>query len=202
MEDKDTRAVFGDYVSIYDIQDAVDDGATVPIYFASRLAKLDVKQAEINALNAQVDEVMEDEEDIASREQTKSDWAALEKLVGAEPRLTQVAKDLVEHFETRSATLEGKAMIVCMSRDICAQLYQAIVSLRPDWHDADPEKGVIKVVMTGSAADKVLLQPHLYSKQVKKRLKVWHLLCWCRVRTICWALRMVNSAFWTPWWRW
>ena len=171
LEDKDTRAVFGDYVSIYDIQDAVDDGATVPIYFESRLAKLDVKQAEIDALNAQVDEVMEDEEDIASREQTKSNWAALEKLVGAEPRLTQVAKDLVEHFETRSATLEGKAMIVCMSRDICAQLYQAIVSLRPDWHDADPEKGVIKVVMTGSAADKVLLQPHLYSKQVKKRLE-------------------------------
>ncbi len=171
LEDKDTRAVFGDYVSIYDIQDAVDDGATVPIYFESRLAKLDVKQAEIDALNEQVDEVVEDEEDIASREKTKSEWAALEKLVGAEPRLAQVAKDLVEHFETRSATLDGKAMIVCMSRDICAQLYKAIVALRPDWHDDDPEKGAIKVVMTGSAADKELLQPHLYSKQVKKRLE-------------------------------
>ncbi len=171
LEDKDTRAVFGDYVSIYDIQDAVDDGATVPIYYESRLAKLDVKQAEIDALNEQVDEVVEDEEDIASREKTKSEWAALEKLVGAEPRLTQVAKDLVEHFETRSATLDGKAMIVCMSRDICAQLYKAITTLRPDWHDDDPEKGVIKVVMTGSAADKELLQPHLYSKQVKKRLE-------------------------------
>ena len=171
LEDKDTRAVFGDYVSIYDIQDAVDDGATVPIYYESRLAKLDVKQAEIDALNEQVDEVVEDEEDIASREKTKSEWAALEKLVGAEPRLTQVAKDLVEHFESRSATLDGKAMIVCMSRDICAQLYKAIVTLRPDWHDDDPEKGAIKVVMTGSAADKELLQPHLYSKQVKKRLE-------------------------------
>ncbi len=171
LEDKDTRAVFGDYVSIYDIQDAVDDGATVPIYYESRLAKLDVKQAEIDALNEQVDEVVEDEEDIASREKTKSEWAALEKLVGAEPRLAQVAKDLVEHFETRSATLDGKAMIVCMSRDICAQLYKAIVTLRPDWHDDDPEKGAIKVVMTGSAADKELLQPHLYSKQVKKRLE-------------------------------
>ena len=171
LEDKDTRAVFGDYVSIYDIQDAVDDGATVPIFYESRLAKLDVNQAEIDTLNEQVDEVVEDEEDIASREKTKSEWAALEKLVGAEPRLQQVAKDLVQHFESRSAVLEGKAMIVAMSREICAHLYNAIVALRPDWHDVDPEKGVIKVVITGSAADKELLQPHLYSKQVKKRLE-------------------------------
>jgi len=171
LEDKDTRAVFGDYVSIYDIQDAVDDGATVPIFYESRLAKLDVNQAEIDALNTQVDEVIEDEEDITAREKTKSDWAALTKLVGAQPRLEQVAADLVQHFETRTATLEGKAMIVCMSRDICAELYNAIVALRPDWHDADPEKGAIKVVMTGSAADKPLLQPHLYSQQVKKRLE-------------------------------
>ncbi len=171
LEDKDTRAVFGDYVSIYDIQDAVDDGATVPIFFESRLAKLDVNQAEIDALNAQVDEVIEDEEDITAREKTKSDWAALTKLVGAQPRLEQVAADLVQHFETRTATLEGKAMIVCMSRDICAELYKAIVALRPDWHDDDSEKGAIKVVMTGSAADKPLLQPHLYNQQVKKRLE-------------------------------
>lgn len=171
LEDKDTRAVFGDYVSIYDIQDAVDDGATVPIFYESRLAKLDVNQAEIDALNAQVDEVIEDEEDITAREKTKSDWAALTKLVGAQPRLEQVAADLVQHFETRTTTLEGKAMIVCMSRDICAELYNAIVALRPDWHDGDPEKGATKVVMTGSAADKPLLQPHLYSQQVKKRLE-------------------------------
>ncbi|HRO56439.1 MAG TPA: type I restriction endonuclease subunit R [Nitrosomonas europaea] len=171
LEDKDTRAVFGDYVSIYDIQDAVDDGATVPIFYESRLAKLDVNQAEIDALNAQVDEVIEDEEDLTAREKTKSDWAQLTKLVGAQPRLEQVAADLVQHFETRTATLEGKAMIVCMSRDICAELYNAIVALHPDWHDANPEKGAIKVVMTGSAADKPLLQPHLYSQQVKKRLE-------------------------------
>jgi type I restriction enzyme R subunit len=101
LEDKDTRAVFGDYVSIYDIQDAVDDGATVPIFYESRLAKLDVNQAEIDALNEQVDEVVEDEEDIASREKTKSEWAALEKLVGSEPRLQQVARDLIQHFEAR-----------------------------------------------------------------------------------------------------
>jgi len=171
LEDKDTRAVFGDYVSIYDIQDAVDDGATVPIFFESRLAKLDVNQAEIDALNERVDEVVEDEEDIASREKTKGEWAALEKLVGSEPRLQQVARDLIQHFEARFSVLDGKAMIVCMSRDICAQLYNAIVSLRPDWHNDDPEQGAIKIVMTGSAADKALLQPHLYSKQVKKRLE-------------------------------
>lgn len=171
LEDKDTRAVFGDYVSIYDIQDAVDDGATVPIFYESRLTRLDVNQTEIDALNAQVDEVIEDEEDLTAREKTKSDWAALTKLVGAQPRLEQVAADLVQHFETRTATLEGKAMIVCMSRDICAELYNAIVALRPDWHDADPDKGAIKVVMTGSAADKSLLQPHLTSQQVKKRLE-------------------------------
>jgi len=134
LEDKDTRAVFGDYVSIYDIQDAVDDGATVPIFYESRLAKLDVNQAEIDALNEQVDEVVEDEEDIATREKTKSQWATLEKLVGAEPRLQQVARDLVEHFETRSAALDGKGMIVCMSHEICAHLYNAIVTLRPAWH--------------------------------------------------------------------
>lgn len=171
LEDKDTRAVFGDYVSIYDIQDAVDDGATVPIFYESRLARLDVNQAEIDALNEQVDEVVEDEEDLATREKTKSEWATLEKLVGAEPRLQQVARDLVDHFEARISVVDGKAMIVCMSRDICAHLYNAIVALRPDWHSNDPEQGAIKIVMTGSAADKPLLQPHLYTKQVKKRLE-------------------------------
>ncbi len=171
QEDKDTRAVFGDYVSIYDIQDAVDDGATVPIFYESRLAKLDVNQTDIDELNEQVEEVVEDEEDFATREKTKSEWATLEKLVGADPRLRQVAVDLVQHFEARISVVDGKAMIVCMSRDICAHLYNAIVALRPEWHSDDPEHGAIKIVMTGSASDKPLLQPHLYSKQVKKRLE-------------------------------
>lgn len=171
LGDKDTRAVFGDYVSIYDIQDAVDDGATVPIFYESRLAKLDVNQAEIDALNAQVEEVVEDEEDLAVREQTKSEWAALVKLVGAEPRLLQVAGDLVQHFEARIAVMDGKAMIVCMSRDICAHLYNAIVALRPEWHSDDPEQGAIKIVMTGTSDDKPLLQPHRYTPQQKKRLE-------------------------------
>ncbi|HCN33515.1 MAG TPA: DEAD/DEAH box helicase [Acinetobacter johnsonii] len=170
-EDKDTRAVFGDYVSIYDIQDAVDDGATVPIYYESRLAKLDINQAEIEELSDQVDEVVEDEEDVGNREKTKSEWSRLEKLVGATPRLKQIAADLVAHFEARTEATAGKGMIVTMSREICVHLYNEIVALRPDWHDPDPEKGKIKIVMTGSASDKPLLQPHIYNKQVKKRFE-------------------------------
>ena len=170
-DDKDTRAVFGDYVSIYDIQDAVADGATVPIYYESRLAKLDINRDLIEELSEQVDEVVEDEEDVSTRERTKGEWSRLEKLVGSGPRLKQVAEDLVNHFEARTASIDGKAMIVAMSRDICVQLYSAIVQLRPDWHDTDPEKGAIKIVMTGSASDKAELQPHIYNKQTKKRFE-------------------------------
>jgi len=170
-EDKDTRAVFGDYVSIYDIQDAVDDGATVPIYYESRLAKLDINQEAIEELSNQVEEVVEDEEDVGSREKTKGEWSRLEKLVGAGPRLKEVAEDLVNHFEARTATIEGKAMIVAMSREIAVHLYNEIVALRPEWHDDDPEKGAIKIVMTGSASDRALLQPHIHNKQTKKRFE-------------------------------
>uniref|UniRef100_UPI000463016B type I restriction endonuclease subunit R n=1 Tax=Pseudoalteromonas sp. TAB23 TaxID=1938595 RepID=UPI000463016B len=168
VADKDTRAVFGDYVSVYDIQDAVDDGATVPIYYESRLAKLDIDQTDIESLNDDVDEVIEDEEDISSRENTKSKWAALEKLVGSEPRVNLVAKDLVTHFSERTNTMQGKGMIVAMSREICADLYNAIIAIKPDWHDDDPAKGAIKIVMTGSASDKAKLQPHIYNKETKK----------------------------------
>lgn len=175
--DKDTRAVFGDYVSIYDIQDAVDDGATVPIYYESRLAKLDINAADMEALNDDVEEVIEDEEDITARESTKSKWAALEKLVGSEPRMAQVGKDLVSHFESRIATMPGKGMIVCMSREICVDMYDAIVAIKPEWHGAplgaaaDPAKGAIKIVMTGSASDKQKLQPHIHNKDTKKQFE-------------------------------
>ena len=170
-DDKDTRAVFGDYVSIYDIQDAVDDGATVPIYYESRLAKLDINQAQIEQLNVDVDEVFEDEENAVLREAAKTKWAALEKLVGSEPRIKEVAADIVQHFEARTAAVEGKGMIVAMSREICANLYNAIVALRPDWHSDDPAQGAIKVVMTGSAADVELLRPHIYNASTKKQLE-------------------------------
>lgn len=169
-EDKDTRAVFGDYVSIYDIQDAVDDGATVPIYYESRLAKLDLNHEELETLSDQVDELVEDEE-TDQQEKTKGDWSRLEKLVGSEPRIKQVAADLVQHFETRNAAMNGKAMIVAMSREICVKLYDAIVAIRPEWHSEDVEQGAIKVIMTGSASDKDHLQSHIYNKQTKKRLE-------------------------------
>lgn len=168
MDDKDTRGVFGDYVSVYDIQDAVDDGATVPIYYESRLAKLDINQEEIEALNDQVEEEIGEDEETSAREKLKSQWSALEKLVGAEPRIQQVAQDLVEHFTTRTETFPGKAMIVAMSREICVDLYNAIVAIKPEWHDDDPHKGAIKVVMTGSASDIDKMQPHIYDKKTKK----------------------------------
>lgn len=170
-DDKDTRAVFGDYVSIYDIQDAVDDGATVPIYYESRLAKLDINKAGIEALNDEVEEIFEDEENLALREAAKTRWAALEKLVGAEARLKEVAADIVQHFESRTAAIEGKGMIVAMTRDICVRLYDEIVDLRADWHDLDPARGSIKVIMSGSAADTELLRPHIYSQATKKLLE-------------------------------
>lgn len=169
--DKDTRAVFGDYVSVYDIQDAVDDGATVPIYYESRLAKLDINRVEIEQLSDQVEEIFEDEESVALREAGKTKWAALEKLVGADPRIRQVAADIVQHFETRTAFIEGKGMIVAMSREICVHLYDAITALRPAWHSTDPAQGAIKVIMTGSAADRELFQPHIYNAATKKRLE-------------------------------
>ncbi|MEC8067257.1 MAG: type I restriction endonuclease subunit R [Pseudomonadota bacterium] len=171
FEDKDTRSVFGEYVSIYDIQDAEDDGATVPIYYESRLAKLDINREEIEELSDQVDEVIEDEEDLGAKEKTKGEWSRLEKLVGAGPRLKQIAEDLIQHYESRNAIMDGKAMVVAMSREICVHLYDEIVAIKPEWHDEDPAKGSIKIIMTGSASDKGFLQPHIYNKQTKKDLE-------------------------------
>jgi type I restriction enzyme R subunit len=169
-EDRDTRAVFGDYIHVYDMQQAKEDGATVAIYYESRLAKLSLKEDELPHLDEEVDELAEDEEE-STQAKLKSRWAALEKVVGAEPRVAAVAADLVQHFEERNKAQNGKAMVVAMSRDICVHLYDEIIKLRPDWHDADPEKGAVKIVMTGSASDKALLRPHIYSGQVKKRLE-------------------------------
>lgn len=174
-EDRDTRAVFGDYIHIYDMQQAKEDGATVAIYYESRLAKLSLKADELPHIDDEVDELAEDEEE-TQQSRLKSKWAALEKVVGAEPRIAKVAADLAAHFEERNSLLpgmaqQGKAMVVAMSREICVHLYDAIVALKPEWHDEDPEKGAIKIVMTGSASDKALLRPHIYPKQVKKRLE-------------------------------
>jgi type I restriction enzyme R subunit len=169
-EDRDTRAVFGDYIHVYDMQQAKEDGATVAIYFESRLAKLALKADELPHIDAEVDELAEDEEE-GQQAKLKSRWAALERVVGAEPRVAAVATDLVAHFEERSKAQSGKAMVVAMSREICVHLYDEIIKLRPDWHDLDPEKGAIKIIMTGSASDKALLRPHIYGGQIKKRLE-------------------------------
>ena len=169
-EDRDTRAVFGDYIHVYDMQQAKEDGATVAIYFESRLAKLGLKESELEQLDDDVDELAEDEEE-GNQAKLKSRWAALEKIVGAEPRIARVAADLVSHFEERQKAQDGKAMVVAMSREICVHLYNEIVKLRPEWHDPDPKKGAVKIIMTGSASDKALLRPHIYSGQVKKDLE-------------------------------
>ena len=168
--DRDTRSVFGEYIHVYDMQQAQEDGATVAIYYESRLAKLGLNEGELSQLDDEVDELAEDEEESAQAK-LKSHWAALEKVVGAEPRIASVAADLVAHFEDRNSTQDGKAMVVAMSREICAHLYNEITRLRPDWHSDDPERGAIKIVMTGSASDKALLRPHIHSGQVKKRLE-------------------------------
>jgi len=167
--DANTRAVFGDYVSIYDIERAVKDGATVPIYYESRLAKLKLDEAKKPKLDAEFEEVTEGQEE-ATKHKLKTKWAALEALVGAEERIKLVAADLVAHWEKRLETMDGKAMVVCMSRRICVDLYNAIIALRPDWHHPDDDKGVIKIVMTGSAADSAEWQPHIRSKSRREEL--------------------------------
>jgi type I restriction enzyme R subunit len=169
LADKSTRGIFGDYIDIYDIQQAVEDGATVRIYYEARLAKLALAESERPVIDAEFEEITEGEEQ-QGREKLKSKWAQLEAMVGAEQRIALVARDLVEHVEARMAALEGKAMIVCMSRRICVALYDAIVTLRPNWHDDDAERGAIKVVITGSAADPPAFQPHIRGKAVSKAL--------------------------------
>ena len=150
--DKNTRAVFGDYISVYDIQRAVADGATVPIYYESRLAKLALRESERPKIDPDFEEATEGEE-IERKEKLKTKWAQLEAVVGSPSRLRVVARDLVDHFEKRLAAMDGKAMIVCMSRRICMELYDEIVRLRPHWHDAADDKGEMKVVMTGDASE-------------------------------------------------
>jgi type I restriction enzyme R subunit len=169
LSDKNTRAVFGDYISIYDIQQAVEDGATVKIYYEGRLAKLELDEKERPRIDQEFEEVTEGEE-IEKKEKLKSKWAALEAVVGAEKRVQLIAKDFVQHWERRLEAIDGKAMIVCMSRRICVDLYNAIIALRPDWHSDDDKQGVIKIVMTGSASDPLDWQPHIRNKARREEL--------------------------------
>jgi type I restriction enzyme R subunit len=172
LGDRSTRAVFGDTISVYDIQRAVEDGATVRIYYESRLAKLQLAEEEKPTLDRDFDEVTEGEE-VERKEKLKSRWAQLEAVVGSEHRIDLVARDLVEHFEARLETMDGKAMVVCMSRRICVALHDAIARLRPDWEagsEDDDGAGVLKVVMTGSAFDPVEWQKHIRNKPRREGL--------------------------------
>ena len=169
LQDANTRAVFGDYISIYDIQRAVEDRATVPIYYESRLAKLALDECERPRIDPGFEEATEGEE-VDRKEKLKTKWAQLEAVVGTEQRLELVAEDIVAHFEQRAEAMDGKAMVVCMSRRICIDLYRELVRLRPDWHDEDDDKGRIKVVMTGAASDPPDWQPHIRNKPRREAL--------------------------------
>jgi type I restriction enzyme R subunit len=174
LADKSTRNVFGDYISIYDIQRAVHDHATVPILYESRLAKIELDERERPRIDPGFEEATEGEE-VEHKERLKTQWAALEAVVGAEKRISIIARDILDHFEERLSAIEGKAMVVCMSRRICIELYDEIVKLRPDWHSEDDSKGEIKIVMTGSASDPLEWQTHIRNKPrreaIAKRFK-------------------------------
>jgi type I restriction enzyme R subunit len=168
-DDRNTQAVFGNYVDIYDIQQAVEDGATVPIYYESRLARIELSDTDRKVLDEQVEEVTEDDE-LTERQKRFARWASKEAVVGSAARLKQVAADMVNHFEQRLSAAEGKAMVVCMSRRICVALHREIIKLRPHWYHSDDEKGAIKVIMTGSASDPLDWQEHIRNKPRRKAI--------------------------------
>jgi type I restriction enzyme R subunit len=176
LTDRNTRSVFGDYIDVYDVRRAVEDGATVPIYYEARVVKVELDPVKVSYLDEEFEEITEGQEDDEKR-RSASRWSQIEALVGTDARIEEIARDLVEHFEQRQKGFEfdGKAMVVCMSRRICARLYQAIIALRSEWHDDADERGAIKVVITGSAADDLLLQPHIRNKPrrrtIEKRFK-------------------------------
>lgn len=169
LTDRNTKQVFGDYISVYDIQQAVEDKATVPIYYESRLARLNLPEDEKPVLDKAFDEVTETEEE-SQKERLKSKWAALEAVVGAQKRIDLIAQDIVDHFEQRLESMDGKAMIVVMSRRICIELYTALVKIRPQWEDTDDTRGILKVVMTGSATDPLKWQEHIRNKPRREKL--------------------------------
>ncbi len=169
LKDANTRAVFGDYISIYDIQRAVEDKATVPIYYESRLAKLTLDKDEKPNIDPDFEEVTEGEE-VERQEKLKTKWAQLESVVGTEKRMTMIAEDIVDHFESRLEAIDGKAIVVCMSRRICVDMYSQLTKLRPDWHHDSDQKGRIKVIMTGSASDPVHWQRHFRNKSRRETL--------------------------------
>jgi type I restriction enzyme R subunit len=171
-DDRNTQSVFGNYVSVYDIQQAVEDGATVPIYYESRLTKISLKENEIPIIDEKVEEIFDDSiDDDREKERAKSRWAQLEAVVGAEPRIKQITEDLIKHYEIRTQIQPGKAMIVCMSREICVKFYDALRKLKPELHDSELSKGQMKVIMSASASDTKEFQPHHTNRIQKKDLE-------------------------------
>jgi len=165
LEDRNTPAVFGEYIDTYDIRQAVEDQATVPIYYESRLARLELREEERPHLDQEFEEITEDQES-TEKERLKSKWAALESMVGTEKRLALIANDIINHYEKRQEAIQGKAMIVCMSRRICVALFDQIIALRPSWKGTDDKTGVLKIVMSGSSSDKPEFQPHIRPQSV------------------------------------
>lgn len=169
-DDRSTPAVFGNYIDKYDILRAVEDGATVPIYYESRLARIELNDDERPVIDAEFEEITEGEEEETRKQRMRSKWASIEAMVGTEKRINLVAADLVDHFGKRQEAMQGKALVVCMSRRICVDMYNAITELRPDWHSDDDSKGRVKIVMSGSASDELDWQPHIRSKQGREAL--------------------------------
>ncbi|RLB95540.1 MAG: DEAD/DEAH box helicase [Deltaproteobacteria bacterium] len=169
-DDRNTPAVFGDYIDKYDILRAVEDGATVPIYYESRLARIELNEAEKPTIDPEFEEITEGEEEESRKQRMRSKWASIEAMVGTEKRISLVAADLVDHFETRQEAMDGKALIVCMSRRICVDMYNAIIKLRPNWHSDDDSKGQIKIVMSGSASDELAWQSHIRTKKAREAM--------------------------------
>jgi len=169
FDDRNTPAIFGDYIDIYDIEQAVKDGVTVKIFYENRLSRIDIVAEARDTLDTQFALLTEDREEYES-EKLKSRWSRLDAVVGSKSNLKKLAADIIPHFESRVATLEGKGMIVCMNRRTCVDLYNEIIALRPNWHDDDDLKGAVKVIITGSAADEKSMQPHIRSKS--KRMKI------------------------------
>ena len=167
--DKSTKAIFGEYIDIYDIQQAVLDGATVPIYYESRVAKINIEEQKKLLLDKEIEELTEAEE-MSVGQKMKAKWSSIEAVIGSKNRLQKVAQDFITHFEKRTSVIEGKAMFVCMSRRICVDLYNEIIALRPHWHSNDDTKGAIKVIMTGSSADEEGFQPHIRNKEKRKAI--------------------------------
>jgi len=167
--DRNTKATFGEYIDIYDIQQAVIDGSTVPIYYESRVAKINFEEQKKLELDAAFEELTESEE-LTNQQKLKAKWSSVEAVIGSKPRIEKIAEDLITHFEKRTSVLEGKAMIVCMSRRICVEMYDAIIKIRPQWHNTEDDKGMIKVIMTGSSADVSEFQPHVRNKEKRKAI--------------------------------